>query len=57
LEFELGAGFEGACGFVLVLALSQIMEHGIGSLEFNDVAVIHEQVGIVIPDERPLLVI
>jgi hypothetical protein len=24
LEFELGAGFEGACGFALVLALSQV---------------------------------
>src|ERR1039458_1665994 len=31
LEFELGAGFEGFCGFALVLALSQMMEHGLGS--------------------------
>jgi hypothetical protein len=31
LEFELGAGFEGACGFALVLALSQMREHGRGS--------------------------
>ena|ERR1035437_647176 len=30
LEFELGAGFEGACGFALVLALSQMTEHGLG---------------------------
>ena len=30
LEFELGAGFEGAGGFALVLALSQMMEHGLG---------------------------
>src|ERR1017187_6657945 len=30
LEFELGAWFEGACGFALVLALSQMMEHGLG---------------------------
>ena len=30
LEFELGAGFEGACGFALVLALSQMREHGLG---------------------------
>src|ERR1039458_5197794 len=30
LEFELGAGFEGSCGFALVLALSQMMEHGLG---------------------------
>jgi hypothetical protein len=30
LEFDLGAGFEGACGFALVLALSQMMEHGLG---------------------------
>ena len=29
LEFELGAGFEGACGFALVLALSQMREHGL----------------------------
>ena len=28
MEFELGAWFEGACGFALVLALSQMMEHG-----------------------------
>src|ERR1035437_103655 len=30
LEFELGAWFEGFCGFALVLALSQMMEHGLG---------------------------
>jgi hypothetical protein len=30
LEFELGAWFEGACGFALVLALSQMREHGLG---------------------------
>ena len=30
LEFELGAAFEGACGFALVLALSQMREHGLG---------------------------
>jgi hypothetical protein len=30
LEFELGAGFEGACGFELVLAVSQRREHGPG---------------------------
>src|ERR1035437_5375143 len=30
LKFELGAWFEGACGFALVLALSQMMEHGLG---------------------------
>jgi hypothetical protein len=30
LEFELGAGFEGSCGFALVLALSQMREHGLG---------------------------
>jgi hypothetical protein len=29
LEFELGAWFEGACGFALVLALSQMLEHGL----------------------------
>jgi hypothetical protein len=29
LEFELGAWFEGFCGFALVLALSQMMEHGL----------------------------
>jgi hypothetical protein len=28
LEFELGAWFEGFCGFALVLALSQKREHG-----------------------------
>jgi hypothetical protein len=31
LEFELGAGFEGFCGFALVLALSQMREHGLGT--------------------------
>jgi hypothetical protein len=30
LEFELGAGFDGSCGFALVLALSQMREHGLG---------------------------
>ena len=30
LEFELGAWFEGACGFALVLARSQRREHGLG---------------------------
>src|SRR5664279_1772414 len=30
LEIELGAWFEGACGFALVLSLSQMMEHGLG---------------------------
>jgi hypothetical protein len=30
LEFELGAWFEGSCGFALVLALSQMMGHGLG---------------------------
>jgi hypothetical protein len=30
LEFELRAGFEGFCSFALVLALSQMMEHGLG---------------------------
>jgi hypothetical protein len=30
LEFELGAGFEGFCGFALVLVLSQMREHGLG---------------------------
>src|ERR1039458_6621647 len=30
LEFELGAGFEGSCGLALVLALSQMREHGLG---------------------------
>jgi hypothetical protein len=30
LEFELGAWFECACGFALVLALSQMREHGLG---------------------------
>jgi hypothetical protein len=30
LEFELGAWFEGACGFALELALSQMREHGLG---------------------------
>ncbi len=29
-EFELGAWFEGFCGFALVLALSQMSEHGLG---------------------------
>src|ERR1019366_7948484 len=30
LEFQLGAWFEGCCGLALVLALSQMMEHGLG---------------------------
>jgi len=30
LEFELGAWFEDSCGFALVLALSQMREHGLG---------------------------
>ena len=30
LEFELGAGFKGSCGLALVLALSQMREHGLG---------------------------
>ena len=30
LEFELGAWFEAACGFALVLVLSQMREHGLG---------------------------
>jgi hypothetical protein len=30
LEFELGAWFEGSCGLALVLALSQMREHGPG---------------------------
>src|ERR1035437_9452485 len=29
-EFELGARFEGSCGLALVLALSQMREHGLG---------------------------
>jgi hypothetical protein len=33
LEFELGAGFEGFSGFALVLALSQMREHGLGSFD------------------------
>ena len=30
LKLELGAGFEGSCGFALVLAPSQMREHGLG---------------------------
>jgi hypothetical protein len=30
LEFELGAWFDGSCGLALVLALSQMREHGLG---------------------------
>src|ERR1035438_6425404 len=30
LEFELGAWFEGSCDFALVLALSEMREHGLG---------------------------
>ena len=36
LEFELGAWFEGACGFALVLALSQMSEHGLGHFGHAD---------------------
>jgi hypothetical protein len=36
LEFELGAGFEDACGLALVLALSQMREHGLGSFDRAD---------------------
>ena len=32
LEFELGAWFEGDCGFALVSALSQMREHGLGPI-------------------------
>jgi len=32
LGFDLGAGFEGFCGFAVVLALSQMREHGVGPL-------------------------
>ena len=31
MEFELGAWFEGACGFALVLALSPMKEHALGT--------------------------
>jgi hypothetical protein len=30
LELDLGAGFEGSCGFALVLAPSQMKGHGLG---------------------------
>jgi hypothetical protein len=30
LEFELGTWFDGSCGIALVLALSQMKEHGLG---------------------------
>jgi hypothetical protein len=30
LKLELGAGFEGFCGLALILALSQMLEHGLG---------------------------
>jgi hypothetical protein len=30
LAFELGAWFEGSCGLALVLALSPMLEHGLG---------------------------
>jgi hypothetical protein len=46
LEFELGAGFEGACGFALVLALSQMMEHGLGPFEADDRELGFSQAGI-----------
>jgi hypothetical protein len=36
LEFELGAWFEGACGIALVLALSQMREHGLGPFDRAD---------------------
>ena len=36
LEFELGAWFEGFCGFALVLALSQMREHGLGLFGRDD---------------------
>ena len=32
MEFELGAWFEGSCGFAFVLALSQMMEPGLAPL-------------------------
>ena len=30
MKLELGAGFEGFCGFALFLALSPMREHGLG---------------------------
>jgi hypothetical protein len=36
LEFELGAWFEGSCRFALVLALSQMREHGLGPFSRAD---------------------
>jgi hypothetical protein len=36
LEFELGAWFEGSCGFALVLALSQMWEPGLGPFDRAD---------------------
>ncbi|MCX6922374.1 MAG: hypothetical protein NT154_04035 [Verrucomicrobia bacterium] len=36
LEFEMEAWFEGACGFALVLALSQMTEHGLGPFGYAD---------------------
>ena len=33
------------------------VRQGLGSLELDDEAVLHEQVGIVIPNQRPILVI
>ena len=33
------------------------VHQGLGSLEFDDGAVIHEPIGMVIPDERPILFI
>jgi hypothetical protein len=41
LEFELGAWFEGFCGFALVLALSQMMEHGLGPFGRADLYLRH----------------
>ena len=35
-EFELGKWFEGFCGFALVLALSQMLEHGLGPFSRAD---------------------
>ena len=45
LEFEMGAGSEGACGFALVLALSQMMEHGLGPFGRADMHLKRNQSG------------
>src|ERR1035437_4026927 len=45
LEFELGAGFEGACRFALVLALSQMREHGLGPFGRADLHLKRNQSG------------